>query len=120
MRTIATEGATPFPASPLYLSFTSVAMYDAVVSITGGFEPYALTKRPRQARHASATVAAGTAAYTVLSHYFPASAVNLDQDYAALLEQVPDSRAKERGIAVGQAAAQAIIDRRVGDGIGAR
>jgi hypothetical protein len=119
MRTIATEGLTPIPASPLYLSFTSVAMYDAVVSIKGGFEPYALTKRPPRAGQASAEVAAGTAAYTVLRHYFSSSAANLDQDYAAFLAQLPDGRSKDRGIVVGQAAAQAIIDRRVGDGIGA-
>lgn len=119
MRTIATEGLTPVPASPLYLSFTSIAMYDAVVSITGGFEPYALRTRPNGTRHASAQVAAGTAAYEVLLHYFPASAGNLDQDYAAFLEEAPDGRAKDRGITVGRAAAQAIIDRRVGDGIGA-
>lgn len=119
MRTIATEGLTPIPASPLYLSFTSVAMYDAVVSIKGGFEPYALTKRPPRAGQASAEVAAGTAAYTVLRHYFSSSAANLDQDYAAFLAQLPDGRSKDRGIVVGQAAAQAIIDLRVDDGIGA-
>ena len=119
MRTIATEGMTPIPASPLYVSFTSVAMYDAVVAIRGGYEPYALTTRPKGARHASVEAAVATAAYTVLSNYFPESADNLDPDYAASLAQVRDGRAKERGVAVGQAAARAIIDLRVGDGRGA-
>jgi hypothetical protein len=119
VRTISTEGLTPIPAAPLYLSFMSVAMYDAVVSIRGGFEPYALKTRPAGSRHASVEAAAATAAYTVLKHYFPASVANLDQDYAAALAQVPDGRAKDRGVTVGQAAAQAIIARRVDDGRGA-
>jgi hypothetical protein len=85
MRTIVTEGLTPIPVTPLYLSFTSVAMYDAVVVIRGGFEPYALKTRPPGTPHASAEVAAATAAYTVLKNYFPASAANLDRDYAASL-----------------------------------
>jgi hypothetical protein len=119
MRTIVTEGLTPIPVTPLYLSFTSVAMYDAVVAIRGGFEPYALNARPPGTPHASAEVAAATAAYTVLKNYFPASAANLDRDYAASLAQVPDGRAKDRGVRVGQAAAQAIIALRVDDGRGA-
>src|SRR5918998_530296 len=58
-------------------------MYDAVVSIRGGFEPYALRTRPAGARGASVEAAVAAAAYTVLRHYFPSSAVNLDRDYAA-------------------------------------
>ena len=116
MRTIVTERAVPPQAAPLYLSFTSVAMYDAIVSIKGGYEPYALRKRPSGTRDASAEVAAATAAYTVLRHYFPASAATLDPDYAAALAQVRDGRAKDRGVKVGQAAARAIIKLRRGDG----
>lgn len=119
MRTIGTEGLTPIPVAPLYLSFTSVAMYDAVVSIHGGFEPYALKTRPAGTRHASVEAAAATAAYTVLRNYFPASAANLEQDYAAALAQIPEGRAKDLGVTVGRAAAQAIIARRVDDGRGA-
>ncbi len=111
MRTIVTEGLTPIPVTPLYLSFTSVAMYDAAVSIRGGFEPYALTTRPAGVRRASAEAAVATAAYTVLRNYFPAS--------AAKLAQVPDGRAKDLGVWVGEAAAQAIIALRVDDGRGA-
>ena len=40
VRTIATENATPVPASPLYFAFVSIAMHDAVATIEGGFEPY--------------------------------------------------------------------------------
>ena len=40
-RTIFTENATPVPASGLYFGFVSIAMYDAVVTIEGGYEPYA-------------------------------------------------------------------------------
>jgi DNA uptake protein ComE-like DNA-binding protein len=119
VRTIVAEGLTPVPAQPLYHSFTSVAMYDAVVSIRGGFESYALRTRPAGARGASVEAAVAAAAYTLLRHYFPSSAVNLDRDLATSLAQVPDGRAKDLGVRIGQAAAQAIIDLRADDGRGA-
>jgi hypothetical protein len=114
--TIVTENLQPPAVASLYLSFASVAMYDAVVAIRGGFRPYALTKPPAGAAHASVPAAAATAAYTVLKQYFPGSVDHLDADYAASLAQVPDGSAEDRGVVVGQAAAQALIDIRADDG----
>lgn len=115
-RTVVIENLTPIPVVPLYLSFTSVAMYDAVVSVKGGFEPYALHRRPRNARNASGPAAVATAAYRVLRHYFPASADNLDANYAAALTRIPDGPREELGITVGEAAARAVIRLRSDDG----
>jgi hypothetical protein len=43
----------------------SIAIYDAVVAIEGGYEPYSTLPRPHA--NASPEVAAATAAYRVLS-----------------------------------------------------
>ena len=67
-RTLA-ENAQPIFQSILYYGFTALAMYDAVITIEGGFVPW--SRLPRAHAHASPEVAAATAAYRVLSHYFP-------------------------------------------------
>lgn len=115
-RTIFAENMTPVPASNLYFGFVSIATYDAVVAIEGGYEPYAYERRAHKT--ALADVAAATAAHRVLSHYFPASASNLAADYAAVAA-APEGRAKARGVRIGERAAAAIIELRADDGRGA-
>jgi hypothetical protein len=116
-RTIFTENATPVPAAPLYYGFVSLAVYDAVVAIEGGYQPY--LRQPRVHGRASSEAAAVTAAYEVLRYYFPASAGNLATDHTASLDAVPDGRAKTAGIAAGHQAAEKLISARQGDGRGA-
>ena len=77
------ENAQPVPTWLVYFGFTSLAMYDAVVTIEGRFEPW--SELPRAHAHASPEVAAATAAYRVLSHYFPNSTAALTADYEAAL-----------------------------------
>ncbi len=113
-RTIFTENATPIPRSGLYFGFVHIAMYDAVVAIEGGYAPYAY--RAAAPPTASAEVAAATAAYRVLRHYFPASAGNLAVDYAATLAGAPDGASKVQGRLVGARAAAEIIRLRQNDG----
>jgi hypothetical protein len=115
-RTLA-ENAQPIPTSMVFYGFTSLAMYDAVVTIEGGFEPW--SELPRADTHASPEVAAATAAYKVLSHYFPNSAAALTADYEAALAAIPEGVGKVHGIRVGEDAAAALIARRAGDGINA-
>jgi hypothetical protein len=113
-RTIFVDGLKPPPVAQLYLGFVSVAMYNAVVTIEGRFEPYA--EQPRAHAHASPEAAAATAAYRVLRFFFPASAAKLDADYAASLALIPQGVGKVHGIRVGEAAAAAIVRLRQGDG----
>src|SRR5918993_442897 len=108
------ENATSIPVSWLYYGFVSIAVYDAVVAIEGGYEPYAA--QPPASRQASSDVAAVTAAYRVLSHYFPASAGNLARDYSTSLAGASDGVGLTHGKRVGQAAADAIIRLRQNDG----
>jgi hypothetical protein len=84
-----------------------------VVAIEGGFEPYIAQ---RGSRNASSEVAAATAAYRVLRHYFPASAENLRADYRASLADIPRGEAMARGKQVGDTAADQVIRSRRNDG----
>jgi hypothetical protein len=91
------------------------AVYDAVNAIDGGYEGYLLTSRvatPSDSKEA----AAATAAYKMLSHLAPTQQATFDAQYAASLMAIPDGSAKTRGIAVGNAAAAAMIAARTDDG----
>lgn len=91
------------------------AVYDAVNAIDGGHEGYLLTSRvatPSDSKDA----AAATAAYKMLSHLAPTQQATFDLQYAASLAGIPDGSAKTRGIAVGNAAATAMIAARTDDG----
>ena len=111
------ENAQPIPTSMVFYGFTALAMYDAVVTIEGRFEPW--SELPRAHAHASPEVAAATAAYKVLSHYFPNSAAALTADYEAALAAIPNGVGKVHGVRVGEDAAAALIARRANDGINA-
>src|ERR1700712_5519113 len=113
-RTVFTENLTPIPSSSVYFSFVSIAMFDAVVAIEGGYRPYAY--RGRAPARASVEVAAATAAHRVLSHYFPSSTANLDADYATFLATQPGGSGRSAGQQVGEASAAKIIAKRVADG----
>ncbi len=113
-RTIFTENLVAIPRSGLYFGFVHVAMYDAVVAIEGGYEPY--LNLPPAPAVASSEVAAATAAYRVLKHYFPNSATNLAADYTAFLASIPNGAEKSNGRLVGSAAAAALIQLRRNDG----
>jgi hypothetical protein len=96
------------------IAFVQAAVYDAVVAIEGGYQPYQV--RLTQLPEASVDAAVATAAHHVLSHYFPAQQAALDADYAAALAAVADGPAKNAGIVVGQMTAAGTIARRQNDG----
>jgi hypothetical protein len=97
------------------IAFTQAAVYDAVVAIQGGYQPYQV--RLAQLPDASIDAAVATAAHHVLVHYFPTQQAALDADYATALAAVPDGAAKTAGIMVGQTTANGLIARRQGDGM---
>jgi FtsP/CotA-like multicopper oxidase with cupredoxin domain len=119
-------GGISMSASFVYLAYTQAAVYDALVAIEGGYAPYAyVAAAPNPAASREAAVAA--ASYTVLNHYLtilanqvppvvdPAILVTLAGKYADSLAAIPDGAAKDDGIAIGVAAATAIINLRTGD-----
>jgi hypothetical protein len=111
---IGTAGQPPQVGIP-HLAMVHGAVYDAVNAIDGGHEGYLLTPRVAQPFD-SQEAAAATAAYRVLLQLVPAQKDVLDAQYAASLGTIPDGSAKTRGIAVGEAAAAAMIAARTDDG----
>ena len=99
----------------LHLAMVHGAVYDGVNAIDGGYEPYLLS--PRVGRPTdSKEAAAATAAYRVLLNLVPDQQADLEALYEASLETIPDGPPKTRGIAVGEAAAAAMIAARTDDG----
>jgi hypothetical protein len=91
------------------------AVYDAVNAIAGTpYDPYLIVPRSRPGDSVPAAVA--TAAYRVLLSLFPGQAESLRARYDESLAAIRDGRSKRGGIAVGEAAAGAMIAARRGDG----
>jgi PAP2 superfamily len=112
---VATAGKTP-PAAAVWFSYVSLAVYDAVNSITGEYQPFYY----RVAGPASASVdaAAVAAAHRVLVNYFPAQQTTLDNQFTMSLAAIAaDPANKNAGVAVGEAAAMELIRARAGDGL---
>ncbi len=97
----------------VYLSYMQAAVYDALVAIEGGYQPYAYSATA--AVDASREAAVTEAAYGVLNHYVP-SAI-LEQIHDSMLSLIADSLEKDAGMLVGQEAAAAIIALRADDGL---
>jgi hypothetical protein len=98
----------------IYMAYVSAAVYDAVVAIEGGFEPYG--SAILAPKGASVDAAVVEAAYRTLVNYFPSQAGNLGVLYTEALGLITDGTAKNDGQAVGLAAALNIIDLRNNDG----
>jgi hypothetical protein len=103
IRTVFTEAGLSPPAGSLYLSFTSLAVYDAA-------------REGQEHGRVAATAAVATAAHDVLHEYFPASRTALDADLTAVMATIPDDSTADAGAAIGAAAADEMIASRVGDG----
>jgi hypothetical protein len=95
-------------------AMTHAAIHDALNAIDRRYQPYALNIQSDPASSPLAAVAA--AAYAVLLHELPSQQSALDMAYANALAAIPDGAEKTSGIAVGQAAAAAILALRSSDG----
>ena len=101
----------PFTAAR-FMTMVQLAVFEAVNSITGKYEPYLGTVNAPDG--ASAEAAAVMASYGVLTAFFPGADLDLRRDNS--LATIPDGQSKTDGIAVGSAAAAAILANRTGDG----
>lgn len=105
---------TPAEGYPIF-AYVAVAVYDSVVAIRGGYEPFAITDHGPSTASAEAAVAA--AAHRILVHHLPGQQDTiLDPAYVASLALIPDGPAEDEGVAVGERVAQRWIDLRAGDG----
>jgi hypothetical protein len=120
------------PEGVVYMAYFSAAVYDAVVAIEGGFEPYGPPITAPEG--ASVDAAVVEAAYRTLWAYFAPESCNpasppgvyafclgtrprLDAFYAEALAAIPPGQARTDGQAVGLQAANNIIALRSGDGL---
>jgi hypothetical protein len=95
-------------------AYIAIAVYDAVMAIEGGYEPFAVEV---EVDNASPQAAAAAAARRILAHHLPAQVPTIiDPAYATSLATIPDGPAKTNGIAVGEGVAQLLIAKRSGDG----
>jgi hypothetical protein len=99
----------------LHLAMVHGAVYDGVNAIDDGYEPYLISLKVGEPTD-SKEAAAATAAYRVLLNLVPEQQGDLEALYLASLETIPDGPPKTRGIAVGEAAAAAMIAFRTDDG----
>ena len=94
-------------------AIVQLAVFEAVNSIVGDYEPYLGMTAPDGASPNAAAIAA---AHTALVTLFPASNAVLTVSRTTSLAAIPDGPAKDDGIAAGQAAAAAMLLFRVSDG----
>jgi hypothetical protein len=106
-------GLTPAEGHVIF-AYVAIAVYDSVMAIEGGHEPFAIDVDAPEGASAEASVAA--AAHRILRHYLPAQAGILDPAYTASLSTIPNGQAKTDGIAVGEEVAALLIAQRAGDG----
>lgn len=113
----------PGPVQPMTVDMTfraaamvDVAMFNAVDCIEPKYNPYRM--QVDASSDTSQEAAAATAAADVLMALAPNSSAK--QQLADYLGKIPDGRAKERGIKVGQDAAAKMMELRAKDGSSAR
>jgi hypothetical protein len=103
----------------LHLAMVQLAVYDALNAIGGSRTPY-LDGLPAAPASASRAAAVATAAHHVLVGLTPAlpQAVrdSLDASYVASLQAIPDGAGETAGVAIGAAAASAMLAARANDG----
>jgi hypothetical protein len=101
-------------AAVLSTAMVQGAVYDAVNAIAGGYQPYLPT--PAADPTYSQDAAAATAAFRVVASLVPGQLGTLQTQYQKSLAPIADGPAKAGGIAVGEAAAAAMLAARANDG----
>jgi hypothetical protein len=114
--TIVANGKKPSTASGVWFAYTSIAVYDAVNAVHHRFQPFYF--RGTAPEGTSEEAAAVAAAHRVLVNYFPTQQLALDAQFSSsLLSLSASPQAKTNGVIVGEAAANALIAARAGDGL---
>jgi PAP2 superfamily len=96
------------------MAIVHIAIFDAVIAITGGYRSY--TGISRAAGDVSMQAAIAQAAHDTLSALFPSQAENFAAALAEDLKLISGGRAKHNGVDLGRRAAAAILELRTNDG----
>ena len=99
------------------LAIVYVAMFDAINSIHGKYEPYLVKVVGTSGADVDAAV--GQAAHDTLAALYPGQSVAIDSALADWLDDVPNGKAEDLGVALGKTVAQAILAQREDDGASA-
>jgi hypothetical protein len=119
MNVLRADRTLPGPGwSSRSLAMTSLAVFDAVNSIDGSYEPYLLKVPGQSTRTTSVDAAVASAAHDVLAGLYPGQKSMLDAALADSLATVPDGTPETRGVALGQETAAAMLQARANDGSG--
>jgi hypothetical protein len=95
------------------LAMAHLAQHDALAAIRPAYAAYSFSGK---APDADPVAAAASAAFEVLAVELPGQRAVLATRLARSLEALPDAAARDRGVALGQRAAAAILERRRADG----
>ena len=96
-------------------TITQLAVYDAVIAIEGGFEPF--HSAVKAAKDADVRAAVATAAYRAARGRVAATQFGyLDDRYTTFMAGLSDGPRKQHGIEVGEAVAAGILALRANDG----
>jgi hypothetical protein len=95
------------------MAMVHLAQHDALAAIRPSYAPYALHTRVPEA---DAVAAASVAAHDVLAAELPGQRAALAARLTRSLESMPQGAARDSGVALGRSAAEAILQRRRGDG----
>jgi hypothetical protein len=96
------------------MAIVHIAIFEAINAITRDYRSY--VDLPRAPKSASMDAAISQAAHDTLVALFPSQRASCDAQLAADLIQIPDGRAKKKGIKLGRRAAAAILALRASDG----
>jgi len=96
------------------MAIVHIAIFDAVVAISGGYRSY--TEISRGSGDVSIHAAIAQAAHDTLSVLFPSQAQNFAAALAEDLKLISGGRAKHNGVDLGRRAAAAILELRTNDG----
>ncbi|MGI9028836.1 MAG: vanadium-dependent haloperoxidase [Ilumatobacteraceae bacterium] len=107
-------GLSPAEGHTIF-AYVAIAVYDAVMAVEGGYEPFAVDIDAPDGASSEAAVAA--AAHRILVYYLPGQAASIvEPAYESSLATIPDGQAELDGVATGDAVARQLIDVRADDG----
>jgi hypothetical protein len=110
-----TAAALTPPEGFVIFAYESIAVYDSVMAIEGGYRPFAVDVEAPEGASAEAAVVA--AAHAILVHYLPEQRLTiLDPAYDQSLGTIHDGQAKDDGVTTGEAVARLLIEQRADDG----
>lgn len=98
------------------MAVVHIAMFEALNAIAAQFPSYVQLKPVDKAKKVSASAALATAAHDTLAALFPSQKSSFDAQLAEDLALVKKADERNRGTALGQSAAAAILALRQGDG----